>query len=188
MYHLYFTSELDGFPTTEEMLSSLPRTCRERIERYNIHDDRRRSAICYTMLKKALKEHFGTNDFEISCKEHGKPFLSGIDGVYFNLSHCKNACVCVVSDKEIGVDVQEVREYSEKTAMKVCCENELAILEKVADKAEEFTKIWAMKESLIKMHGDGFSYGLKNADTTNSDCTVVSKEGDCFIAVSEKNT
>lgn len=176
----------DTLPSTEEILSTLPCGCRRRAERYKLEDDRRRSAVCYYLLKRALSEVFGVSSFDIIEGEHGKPHLSDRSDIHFSISHSDNVCICVVSDRTVGADVQEIRGYSERTAKKVCCENEIALLGKSADKDTEFTRIWAMKESYIKMNGCGFSYGLKNADTTKMKSTEVFRKNNCFIAVSEE--
>ena len=163
----------------------LPESCAERASRYRNAEDRKRSAIGYLMLLYALRQRCGTGHVDLKFGEHGKPYLES-PKVYFNISHCKKGCVCVVSDREIGVDIQEIRPYSQRLAERVCCENELVLLEKSDDKAAEFAKIWAMKESYVKMDGRGIGYSLKKADTTVLDFDEIIYRNDCFIVVSEK--
>ena len=96
--------------------------------------------------------------------------------------HCRLALVC----EEIGVDIQEIRPYSQRLAEKVCCENELLRLERACDRAAEFAKIWAMKESFVKMNGRGIGYSLKKADTTVLHFKEVIEKDGFFIVVSEE--
>ena len=187
MYSLYLFEDLDGLSGEfiEKIISVLPVSCAERAGRYKTPEDRKRSAAGYLLLVHALRENFGIKDFCFDYGEHGKPYLD-VQGVYFNISHCAKGCVCVLSDKEIGADIQEIRAYSQRLAEKVCCENELHVLEQARDKAAVFAKIWAMKESFVKMNGRGIGYSLKNVDTTVLHFKEVIEKDGFFIAVSEK--
>lgn len=187
MYSLYLFEDLDRLSDglTEKIISVLPASCAERAGRYKKPEDRKRSAAGYLLLVYALRENCGIKNFRLDYGEHGKPYLD-VQGVYFNISHCAKGCVCVISDKEIGADIQEIRAFSQRLAEKVCCENELLVLEKAKDKAAAFAKIWAMKESFVKMNGRGIGYSLKNADTTKLHFKEVIEKDGFFIAVSEK--
>lgn len=187
MYSLYLFENPDEVSDefTEKIISVLPSSCAERAGRYKNLSDRRLSAVAYLLLVYALRNDFGIKDIKLHFGEYGKPFLD-IHGIYFSISHCKRGCVCVVSDKEIGADIQEIRPFSQQLAERVCCENELQRLEKTCDKAAEFAKIWAMKESFVKMNGRGIGYSLKKADTTILRFKEVIEKDGFFIAVSEK--
>ncbi|MBQ8781587.1 MAG: 4'-phosphopantetheinyl transferase superfamily protein [Oscillospiraceae bacterium] len=187
MYSLYLFEDTERLSVefTERIISVLPTSCAERADRYKNQSDRRLSAVGYLLLVYALRKDFGIKDIKLCFGEHGKPYLKG-QGIYFSISHCKKGCVCAVSDKEIGADIQETRPYSQRLAEKVCCENELLRLEKASDKASEFAKIWAMKESFVKMNGKGIGYSLKKADTTIMHFKEVIEKDGFFIAVSEE--
>ena len=90
----------------------------------------------------------------------------------------------VVTQLAPGVDAEEIKPFSQRLAEKVCSENELREIEKSPDKAREFTKIWTRKESFIKMTGEGFSHGLKEADTTTKKFFSEERDG-LFISVCE---
>ncbi len=185
MYKVYLFENFNDVSDelTKKIISVLPDGCRERASRYEIMRDRRNSACAYLLLVYALRDSFGIKSFDIEEAAHGKPYLKGCDGVYFNISHCRDGCVCVVSDKEIGVDIQEIRPYSQRLADRVCTENELKLIAGFDDKAALFTQIWAAKESFIKMNGKGFSYTLKKADTTEMDFIETERRGKCYIAI-----
>ena len=187
MFKLYFYSDFEKLSEKElsEIIENLPQSVKERAERYKKEEDRKKSFICYNLLKEALEKDYGIVNFELHFSEQGKPYIKGRNDIFFNISHSKKCCVCVISDKEIGVDIEEIKPFSQRLAEKVCSENELIQIENSSDKAREFTKIWTMKESFIKMTGDGFSYGLKKADTTSKDFVIIEKNG-CFISVCEK--
>ncbi len=115
------------------------------------------SVISYLLLLYALRENYGITNPRIAYGKYGKPYLADYPDIYFNISHYPKACVCAISDKEIGVDIQDIRPFSWDIARRVCCDNELKILESADDKPGLFTKIWSMKESYVKMTGEGIS-------------------------------
>ncbi len=186
MFKLYFYSDFEKLSDKElsEIIENMPHSVIERAGRYKKEEDRKKSFICYNLLKKALENDYGIVNFELHFSEQGKPYLKDRNDIFFNISHSKKCCVCVISDKEIGVDAEDIRPFSQRMAEKVCSENELIQIENSSDKAKEFTKIWTMKESFIKMTGEGFSHGLKEADTTKSDFFTEERD-DCFISVCE---
>lgn len=187
MFKLYFYSDFEKLSEKEfsEIIESMPQSVKERAGRYKKEEDRKKSFLCYNLLKTALENDYGINDFELLFSEKGKPYLKDRNDIFFSISHSKKCCVCVVSDRVIGVDAEEIKPFSQRLAEKVCSENELREIEKSPDKAREFTKIWTRKESFIKMTGEGFSHGLKEADTTSKDFVIIEKNG-CFISVCEK--
>lgn len=114
------------------------------------------------LLKKSLLEHSICN-YSIDYNEYGKPFLKEFPNIHFSISHTKNICICVISNKEVGVDIQSVKYYP--NVLKYFTNSELSIVNKSENKKVDFTRIWTKKESYLKMIGQGISYGLKNVDT-----------------------
>lgn len=116
------------------------------------------------LLTKVLKDEKVTNA-EIVYNEHGKPYLKNNE-LYFNISHDKNITVLVTSDKEIGVDLEYLT-YKPSVVNKYFTPREQEIVKNSKNKAYDFTKIWVMKESYVKMLGIGILYGLEKVDTIN---------------------
>ena len=129
---------------------------------------RKLSASAYLLLCKALREVYGIDEpplFEYS--EHGKPSIVGHPEIYFNLSHCRSVVACVVSSLPVGVDVEEVREFKESLARYVLNDDEYAAVMSSSSPASEFIRLWTMKESCLKLTGEGITRDLKTvlADT-----------------------
>lgn len=165
-------------------LSVLPNDRRIRAQHYRQEVDRKNSIVTYLMLQYALRECFGIVTFKVKFGEYGKPYLPEHPRIHFSISHCKEGCAVAVARKPVGVDIQEIRPFSWNIAKRVCCESELAQLKKCADLEKCFAKMWTMKESYIKMIGQGLSYGMDRIDTTTNCASVtVSEIGNCFIAV-----
>ena len=114
---------------------------------------------------------------EIIYNEYGKPYLKKKE-LYLNLSNSYDYSVCVISDKEIGVDIEKIQ-IKPRLIDKICTEEEK---EKIKT-SKDFTKIWVKKESYVKYLGIGIGYGLKNVDTLRKGNYKVIKKGDYYIAI-----
>ena len=116
------------------------------------------------LLKECLKKDFNISNYEIIYNEYNKPYLKN-ENIYFNISHDNGTTVLVISDKEIGVDL-EYYIFKENVVRKYFTNNEQNEILNSANKEYDFTRIWVMKEAFVKMKGIGISYGLMNVDTT----------------------
>jgi len=114
------------------------------------------------LLCLALKEEYSIEEaVEFGYNEDGKPFLKDHPHIHFNLSHCKKALACAVSDSEVGVDVQDIRPVSDKVAKRVLTENEYAGYKAAQVPEDYFCRIWAVKESFLKQTGQGIRGDLR---------------------------
>ena len=95
--------------------------------------------------------------------DHGKPSLVGLPHIHFNLSHCRVAAICVVSDKPVGVDIETIRPYKESLARYAMNDDELQLIN---GSALEFTKLWTQKEAVVKLSGRGITTDLKSVLTS----------------------
>lgn len=170
MFKLYLFDKYEQ--VTEEFiiraLRFLPESRRIRALRYRRTIDRWNCVITYLMLLYGLRECFGITSFELAFGEYGKPYLFEYPDVHFSISHCDAGSVVAVADCPIGVDIQDVRPFSWDIARQVCCEQELAELEKCVNRDKLFAEMWSMKESYGKMTGEGIRYGLDNFDTISA--------------------
>lgn len=116
-------------------------------------------------LAELLNSKYNIQNYEIDYNEFGKPYLKDIPNLFFNISNKNNITVCAFSDTEIGIDIEQLC-YKENVAERVCNQKELKIIAEAQNKELAFTKIWILKESYLKMLGQGLSYGMNNVDTT----------------------
>lgn len=187
MYKLYLFEDLDSVTELflERCINVLPPERRQKALRYRFDIDRKMSVISYLLLLYTLKENYGITNPRIAYGRYGKPYLADYSDIYFNISHCPKGCVCAVSDKEIGVDIQDIRPFSWDIARRVFCENELKILEFTDDKAKLFTRIWTMKESYLKMTGEGIM-NINSIDSTKiQDQIYIFEEKRIIISIVE---
>lgn len=117
------------------------------------------------LLAHALKDYANIDQYDIDYNKYGKPYLKNINNIYFNISNTSNINVCVVSDQEIGVDIESPK-YVSGIFNLVFTNKEKELVRMSNNKELDFIKIWTMKESYVKLLGIGISFGLKNVDTT----------------------
>lgn len=114
-------------------------------------------------LIKKIADEYDIKNYNIIKNEYGKPYFEN-SNIYFNISNSESVSVAVISNKEIGIDIQKIK-YNDAIVNRTFTDSEKEYLNKVSDKAKAFTLIWTMKESYVKMLGVGIGYGLKNVDT-----------------------
>ena len=156
----------DGLPhvTSEQMqraTSLIPAYRREYAARYRFESDRIQSIFAFLLLQYGLREEYAIEEALQLDYSNGKPTLSGLEHLHFNLSHCRLATACAVSSAPVGVDVQDWLPRHLSVAKQVCCEQELAFLETVQAPQIEFAKLWTRKESYGKFGGQGILYPMQ---------------------------
>lgn len=159
---IYFFDDYENF-SAENFLKFLPKNRLEKFNRLKRKNDRDNCVIAYLLLRLALKEN-GVEDFEIVIGENGKPFLRGGE-IFFNISHCAEGVAVALDTEPIGIDVQEIDGFNEKVAKRFFDESENKKINASPDKAKAFTRIWTLKECVIKCDGKSiadlgeFSFG-----------------------------
>lgn len=96
---------------------------------------------------------------ELSCRlgEKGKPYLRDYP-YFFNLSHSGDYVVCVLSRREIGVDIQAHRAGgSGRIAEKYFSPEEAQALLQAKDRDAFFFRLWTRKEAYGKLTGRGIA-------------------------------
>ena len=167
-YYLY----IDENPLAidlESALAMMTEQRRAKVLAFKHEQGRKLSAAAYMLLCKALREEYGIDEPPVfDYSEHGKPSIVGHPEIYFNLSHCRSVAACVVSSSPVGVDVDEVREFKDSLARQVLNDDEYAMVSSSSQPAREFIRLWTMKESYLKLTGDGITRDLKSvlADAT----------------------
>lgn len=97
--------------------------------------------------------------------EDGKPYLEGAEDVYFNLSHSGDMVLCAIAPREVGCDVEKIRKRELAVARRFFTVQEyekIASLEDEAARREMFCRYWTLKESFLKVTGQGIRLGLNN--------------------------
>lgn len=131
---------------------------RAKTDRFLFHKDKRLSVAAGALLQIALQMEHVRNP-AIKVTPYGKPYLSGIDRLYFNLSHSEEMVMCAIAEKEVGCDVEKMAVLDRKLAEYVMTEYELDQiygLKRGKEQQELFFRLWTLKESYMKATGLGF--------------------------------
>ena len=162
----------------EAALGEISAQRREQALRFRHEQGQRLCVLAYQLLKQGLRETYGITENPIfEYNEHGKPSIAGHLDIFFNLSHCKEAAVCVISDHPVGIDVESIREYKESLVRYTMNDDEVQQIESSETPASTFIRLWTMKEATMKLIGTGISNDMKNViDTATYQYTSVDRQ------------
>lgn len=118
-------------------------------------------------IEKEYKEK--VNKLTMRSSQHGKPYFvekreSGeeeISEIKFNLSHSGEMAVCILSNNEVGIDIEKMRKYNPKVADKILSDEEWEFLQKSEQRDKDFIKFWTLKEAYGKYTGKGLGMDFK---------------------------
>ena len=158
-----------------EVMEGLSEERIEKILRFKQEKDRKQSLGAGLLLKYCL-EKAGLSMEDVKYGENGKP---QIDNCYFNLSHSKDMVACAVSEKVIGCDIEDIGKMRDGIAERYFTENEIRHLNQYEneDRRDEFYRLWTMKESYMKMTGEGMSLALNRFEFVFDDEVKVYRDG-----------
>lgn len=154
---------------------------REKADRLALSDDRRRCIGAGLLLGLALKQNgVLPENAETGLNSHGKPYLKE-NRLFFNLSHSGEYVLCAVGDKELGCDIEKIRDADFKIAERFFSEDENKMLNAVSEKkpkTELFFRIWTLKESYVKAVGKGLAHPFSKAELTFKEGKVTAEKGE----------
>lgn len=155
---------IDSHPQLLDLTEALAAVSAERRTyalRYRWEEDQRLCLSAYLLLQRALREEYGLSEVPPFCiGEHGKPALEGYSDIHFNLSHCREAVACVVSTHPVGIDIEMVDSYDEALLPTTMNEKEQQMILESPHPESTFIRFWTMKESLLKLTGEGITDNL----------------------------
>lgn len=163
MIYLFTDYDLITKEYEELLLEKLPPVRKEKALRFKPRDGRISCIVGYLLFLYGYKKLYHYSDTpDFSKGDNDKPFLLALPHINFNISHCKGAATCIFSEKPVGIDIQELRLGKLSAMLKICSEDEQALIESAADPDMEFCKIWSIKEAISKQSGDGIFRDIKN--------------------------
>lgn len=131
----------------------------KKAKNYKNEDDRKLSILSSLLLDKALKKHdLSERDMKYTFNAYGKPYFANAEDLHFSISHSGEYAMVVLSDKEIGCDIQQIKDINLSIADRFFTAEE----RKYVKCTEDFFRIWALKESFIKAVGKGLAIPLNS--------------------------
>ena len=148
------------------------------------------SVVAGLLLQELVEKQLGIHPDELVLEknENGKPWIKDHPEFYFNISHAGDYVVFAYGGVPLGVDIEQIREKDNLRVARRCfTEREYAYIsgqkevvsQEPADShgglaeksgfkpddslcAERFFYLWTMKESYLKLTGDGISVPLNS--------------------------
>lgn len=160
-YQIYTTSA----DTIKGELSLLDGEELKRYKRYLSPIKQEEFLKARTFLKYTLAKELDVKAKQVSLSysDNGKPFLSKIYGnFHFNLSHSNGYIVLVISEKEIGVDLEPISALDEEKLKWFLSEQELKEVKSIQDSDKRklaLFQLFTMKEAFIKATDKTFLMG-----------------------------
>lgn len=136
--------------------------CTERLRKLErLKNGAQISAAAEMVLIKAVRHFYRDASLPLRYKrnQNGKPYLTDYPKLYVNISHSGDWAMCAVSDREVGVDIQQHKNIRKGFAKRFFTEEERAY---IADSKERFFEVWTKKEAYVKAVGVGISVPLNS--------------------------
>lgn len=173
----------------DAVYNSLAVSRKERIDRFKLEDDRRRSLLGEMLTKKLLTEEGILSPIESA--ENGRPYIK--DNLrYISISHSNTAVVAAVSDSPVGIDIEQIKPVNRRLVKRICTDEEEVFInlsnEKACDQLiteektlERFFVIWTAKEAWFKKQGTGIT-DFKKVNVLNEK-REVHRKGEYIIQI-----
>lgn len=106
------------------------------------------------LLKELLKIYnISYSNINYIYNEEGKPYIKDYN-IYFNISHSHDYVITVISNKEIGVDIEKIRKTNISIINRICTNKEKEyVLSSNIDIEKRLFEIFTLKEAYFKMKG-----------------------------------
>ncbi|MCL9809559.1 4'-phosphopantetheinyl transferase family protein [Flavobacterium luminosum] len=103
-----------------------------------------------------LLQHCGYTDFDLFYDEFGKPHLQ--DGKHISISHALGFSAIILSNENVGIDLEQAKEKVLKIASRFMDVSHLENLTE-EDQIHKATVIWGIKEAIFKLKNEkGISF------------------------------
>ncbi len=122
--------------------------------------------LCLHMQRSGFKK----SDFPLNIvlDNNGKPRFDPLSDnmPHFSFSHSHNMALCGVTDREIGVDIEKLRDLDDKKRL-------FEKIHAVGDNTPSLIHAWSAKEAYLKLTGEGLTGEFKLSDIQACENTVI---------------
>ncbi len=149
------------------MMAYVSEERREKILRNRQPLDRKLSLYGALLLPYACSKEFGLSFQETDpvWPSRGKPYLRTHSEIHFSIAHSGGCAAAAVSDEEIGIDAELIREAPMRALKRAFSASENERILASSNSNLEFFRIWTRKEAYGKYLGSGITRDVLQADT-----------------------
>lgn len=137
---------------------------KERILKFRFKKDAEHCLLADLLARFLIMRRTGLvmEKIEFCYNQYKKPYIKQKEP-YFNTSHSGNMILGAIGSREIGIDIEEMKEIDLDIAKRFFCQEEFEyIVSAGTNKLQLFFEIWTKKESYIKAVGKGLSLPLNS--------------------------
>ncbi|MEE0931404.1 MAG: 4'-phosphopantetheinyl transferase superfamily protein [Acutalibacteraceae bacterium] len=142
---------------------------KEKTDKMRMRKDKNLSLAVGIIIDTYLKRiNMNEKDMHYSSEEYGKPYFENLKNLHFNASHSGEMALCAFSDSEVGCDIEIISKSNTDLAKRFFTQSEYEFIISTdkectdisSQQEERFYRIWTLKESFLKLTGEGLSGGL----------------------------
>lgn len=135
----------------------------------------------YGFLTKLAAQKYNINALSLKMvySPHGKPYFENLPDFYFNISHSGDLTVIAISDQNIGIDIEKLRNINLRVAKRFCEDEYTYITKNVSPTA--FFEIWTKKEAYLKYLGEGLHGRLNSFSVFKTNIPIKTFRKDDYI-------
>jgi len=168
-------SDISGETELQELDFYLTGFRRSKTKRYLYREDRLRSRLSELLLLVGISDLLGKVTVSLQANSYGKPFLTDVEDIHFNISHSGEYVACAFFETEIGLDVERLETMSDYSIENIVSffsedEQEYILAEKGLAKSFRLFQVWTIKEAYLKYLGQGLS---KSLDSFSLNCEIL---------------
>lgn len=169
----------------------------QKIKKIVNEDDKKRSILGEILLINLLKE-FKIDYYYIDIykNKYGKPLIKNMN-IYFNISHSNDYVVCIISNYEVGIDIEKIRNIKKNIINQFATPNEIIYINENSNSFnQKCFEIFTLKESYFKCLGTDLNnvkkveFNLMNklikCNDVNFNFELIYDINDYIIAICEK--
>lgn len=131
-----------------------------KVDRLRKRPGKKLSVAAGELVRNAIAKELNMDakDLRFRTSKSGKPYAENAK-IQFSISHSGDIAVCALSDKPVGIDIEQIREVNVNVARRLFTPDEqIYVFEKWTQVRERFFEVWTRKEAYVKMLGKGISH------------------------------
>lgn len=137
----------------------------------------------HKMLRECLRKKGieYSDDTPIVKGKLGKPSLKEHSDVHYNISHADGIAACIVSERECGIDCENVRDFRPNVMKRAFSVKEREMVENAPESEKNllFFRLWTLKEAYVKALGIGISYPMDTAEFSFDGNNIITEIENC---------
>ena len=181
---------LAPLPEEDDPAPLFPPQREKEVLRCRSAEKRKQKRAAWRLLAFALRHTYGQEMSDLSFRRQ----MSGkwiCDRCWFSLSHTASAVAVVLSDRPVGVDLEEPAPFAERyrddpeelAALEVRALTDRERMTPCDDPARRFLELWTKKESAYKRDGHGF-FRPGSVETADLPCVTLFPDVPCPLILS----